>query len=291
MGASPWRGSTCAGRARRRGSPATSTTPRSRRTWSRPSPGSRHRSGRRAASGCTGRPGEGSTRSRSRWSGRPRSGRSSRSTPRTTATPTTSTTWAGCSRRSTSWTGSCTWPRATSCPRRPRSTARAGATNGAGASRVRSPGSSAGSRSSTVGGRLHEHRAPRLRGAHVPSPRPRRAAEPHVARDVDPGPPRRPRPRARPLVRPLAPRRAQRHRRGAVDRGLRAALDAARARSPRAPRRVALGADVARRAAARDPAPSVRQRRRPAAGPRRRRRRRLDLLRRQAAVDAPRRPA
>ena len=102
-----------------RGSPSTSTRRRSRPTSWRRSRGSRRSSGRRDASGCTGRPGAGSTRSRSRWNARPRSARSSPSTPRTTATRTTSTTWAACSRRSTSSTGRSTWRRATSLPPTP----------------------------------------------------------------------------------------------------------------------------------------------------------------------------
>ena len=126
----------------------------------------------------------------------------------------------------------------------------------------------------------------------MPAARAHRAVEPHVDGDVDPRAAHRPRPRAHPLVRALAARRAERHRRGAADRGLRAPLDAAGARSRRDARRVALGADLAGRA----PAPAR------AGGPRATGTdrisvrgdvgtRRVDLLRRQAAVGAAGRPA
>ena len=102
-----------------------------------------------------------------------------------------------------------------------------------------------------LGRRVHEHRAPRVRGDVVPAARDHRAMEPHVDGDVDPRAAHRPRARARPLVLAVAARRAKRDRRGASDRGLRPALDAPGARSRGDARRVALGADVAGGAAAR----------------------------------------
>ena len=76
----------------------------------------RRRSGRTGGSACTARRGPASTRSRSLPSARRRSERSCRSTPPTTATPTTSTTWAACSRRSTSSTGCSTWSACNALP-------------------------------------------------------------------------------------------------------------------------------------------------------------------------------
>ena len=96
-----------------------------------------------------------------------------------------------------------------------------------------------------LGRRVHEHRAPRVRGDVVPAARDHRTVGAHVHGDVDPRAAHRPRARARPLVLPLAPRRAERDRRGAADRRVHAALDASGARSRRDARRVAVGADLA----------------------------------------------
>ena len=94
---------------------------------------------------------------------------------------------------------------------------------------------------------------------------------PHVHGDVDPRAAHRPRAGARPLVPPLAPRRAERHRRGAADRGVRPALDASGARSGRATRRVAVGAHLAGRSVSARASSAGRRRHRPHLGARRRR--------------------
>ena len=96
-----------------------------------------------------------------------------------------------------------------------------------------------------LGRRLHEHRVARLRGDDLSAARDHRAVGARVHGDVDPRPAHRPRARADPLVLALATRRAERHRRGAAARGLRAAVDASGAGPPGDARRVALGADVA----------------------------------------------
>ena len=186
--------------------------------------------------------------------------RSRRSTPPTTATPTTSTTWAARSRRSTSSTTSSTWSPATRCRRCPRCSATAGARSGSGGSTTPSRGCCAGSRSRSTGrtggtarcgpdydriacptmivaGWADGYTNIVFRGFEalsLPEARDPRPVGPRLDGHRAAGAAHRPRPGADPLVPPLARRRAERRRRGAADRGLRAPLDACRRRiSPR----------------------------------------------------------
>ncbi len=87
----PCAGSTCAAPARHRATRSTSTRRPSRPTCPTRSPGWRNRSGATARSACGARRTRASTPSRSPASSRPRSRRSARSTPPTTAGPTTCT--------------------------------------------------------------------------------------------------------------------------------------------------------------------------------------------------------
>ena len=139
-----------------------------------------------------------------------------------------------------------------------------------------------------LGGRLHEHRAAGVLGPALPVPRDHRPVGAHVDRDRDTRPAHRPRPRAHPLVRPLAARRAERDRRRAADRSVHAAIHPTRARPRGDARRVARRADVARRAAHSDGLAPGGRGRRSHHRARGRRHGGVDLLRGQAAVDAPR---
>ncbi len=96
-----------------------------------------------------------------------------------------------------------------------------------------------------LGGRVHEHRLPRLRGPHLPEARHPRPLGPRLHRNRVARAAHRSRAGADPLVPALARRRAERHRRGAADRRLRAPLDPTRPRSRGDARRVAQRADLA----------------------------------------------
>ena len=165
------------------------------------------------------------------------------------------------------------------------STARAGARSGSGASPARSRGSSPGSSTSAatttgasgsaprglrrdrrrhdargrLGRRLHEHLPARVPGAPLPRRGPDRSVAPRGRRDLRARPEHRPRRRDAALVGPVAEGRRHGGGRRAADRGLPAAVDAARPAAAAGPRRVAVRADVAARAA---PRPTARARRR-----------------------------
>ena len=109
-----------------------------------------------------------------------------------------------------------------------------------------------------LGRRLHEHRLPRARVAPLPDARAARPLGSRLAGDRDPRAARRPRPGADPLVPPLARRRAERRRRGAVARRLRAAVDEARPGAAGDARRVAERGTVAAGAALGTGAPAGR---------------------------------
>ncbi len=142
-----------------------------------------------------------------------------------------------------------------------------------------------------LGGRIHEHRLPRLRGARLPEAPAARAVEPLVHGHVAAGTAHRPRAGADPLVPALARRRAERDRRGAADRGVRPSLDPPGTRPRGGARRVAQRGGLAAGAAhlAHALAGGGGRRRDPRA--RRRRPCGVDLVCRAPAVGPARRPA